>query len=99
MKRLIYIVIVFILIGCKDSYDLPLNVPATGYLVVDGVINPAGETTISLSRTVRLVDSFNINYVQDASVTVEGEDNTSQLLLHSSGGRYEATSLSLNPGV
>lgn len=99
MKRLIYIVIAFILIGCKDSYELPLNVPATGYLVVDGVINPAGVTTISLSRTVRLVDSFNVNYVQDASVTVEGEDNTSQTLMHNSAGRYESTNLNLNPGV
>ncbi|RYY31295.1 MAG: DUF4249 domain-containing protein [Chitinophagaceae bacterium] len=99
MKKLIYILFVLILAGCKDSYDLPLNVPATGYLVVDGVINPIGQTTISLSRSVRLVDSFNINYVRDASVTVEGEDNSSQELLHNNDGRYEATALNLNPAV
>ncbi len=100
MKKLVYILACMVLIGCKDSYTLPVNVPATGYLVVDGVINAGGgPTAITLSRTVRLVDSFNINHVRDASVTVEGEDNSSQVLFQTEPGRYEAAGLNLNPAV
>jgi uncharacterized protein DUF4249 len=100
MKKLIYILLAGLALGCKDSYDLPVNIPATGYLVVDGTINSGqGSTIINLSRTVRLVDTFNINYVTNAKVEVEGEDNSRALLNHRGNGQYVNDQLNLNKGV
>ena len=87
-------------LGCKDSYDLPVNIPATGYLVVDGTINSGqGATYINLSKTVRLVDSFSIHYVTNAVVTVEGEDNSKFTLAHKSNGQYINNQLNLNRAI
>jgi hypothetical protein len=100
MKKLLYLLPALLALSCKDSYDLPVNIPATGYLVVDGTINSGqGATTINLSRTVRLVDSFNINYVTNAIVTVEGEDNSKFTLAHKSNGQYVNNQLNLNKAI
>ncbi|RYY19889.1 MAG: DUF4249 domain-containing protein [Chitinophagaceae bacterium] len=100
MKKLCYMLLAVLALGCKDSYDLPVNVPATGYLVVDGTINSGlGATFINLSKTVRLVDSFNINYVTNAEVSVEGEDNSKFPIPHSRNGQYINNQLNLNRGA
>jgi uncharacterized protein DUF4249 len=96
-KKLIYILLAALALSCKDSYDLPVNVPSKGYLVVDGTINSGqGSTTINLSRTVRLTDTFNINYVVNATVIVEGQDNSKFVLAHRGRGQYVNDQLALN---
>jgi hypothetical protein len=100
MKKLLYLLLALMALSCKDSYDLPVNIPATGYLVVDGTINSGqGATFINLSKTVRLVDSFNIRYVTNAIVTVEGEDNSKFTLTHKSNGQYINNQLTLNKAI
>ncbi|RYG02626.1 MAG: DUF4249 domain-containing protein, partial [Chitinophagaceae bacterium] len=101
MNKILCLLVMVVAIGCKDRYVLPVNVPATGYLVVDGTINAGvGATTIHLSRSTRLIDTFNINYVKDATVTVEGEDNSIFPLYYTGeGGAYENLQLTLNPSV
>lgn len=97
MKKIFFIVLMAQLFSCKDDYDLPVDIPATGYLVIDGVINSGqGETVVYLSKSVRLVDSFSINYVTNANVTVEGQDNSKFLLNHRGRGEYTNPQLSLN---
>jgi len=96
IKQIITLFLILFVISCKDSYDLPVNIPATGYLVVDGTINSGqGATYLNLSKTVRLVDSFSINYVTNAAVTVEGEDNSRFTLTHRGKGQYVNDQLSL----
>jgi hypothetical protein len=34
-----YLLLLFIAIGCKEKYISPVVSPATGYLVVEGIIN------------------------------------------------------------
>jgi hypothetical protein len=98
MKRIFCFILVVLFSSCKDSYELPLDVPDTGYLVVDGIINSGeGETVINLSKTVKLVDQFNINYVNDAVVIVEGEDNSSYPLSFTQDGTYRSPGLGLTP--
>ncbi|HTE25628.1 DUF4249 domain-containing protein [Flavitalea sp.] len=100
MKKLFNVFLALLALSCKDSYDLPVNIPATGYLVVDGTINSGqGATYINLSKTVRLVDSFNVNYVTNAIVTVEGEDNSKFTLAHKSNGQYINNQLNLNRAI
>jgi hypothetical protein len=100
MKKLLYLLLALLTLSCKDSYDLPVNIPATGYLVVDGTINSGqGATNINLSRTVRLVDSFHVNYITNAIVTVEGEDNSKFTLTHKSNGQYVNNQLNLNKAI
>src|SRR5690349_17958761 len=100
MKKLIYILAVTLAFGCKDAYDLPVDVPASGYLVVDGTINSGkGATYINLSKSVRLVDTFSVNNVTNATVAVEGEDNSRFSLTHRGSGRYVNDQLVLNKAV
>jgi hypothetical protein len=97
MKKILFFLITVGFISCKDSYDLPVNLPTTGYLVVDGTINSGnGETVINLSRTQKLIDSFNIRYENNANVIVEGEDNSLAQLSFQGNGRYVADQLNLN---
>jgi hypothetical protein len=71
--------------------------PATGYLVVEGVINSsAGETNITLSRTSKLTSQV-VLFEVGAKVFVQGEDNTSVPLVETSNGHFTVSNLNLNP--
>jgi hypothetical protein len=91
-----YLLLLLIAIGCKEKYISPVVSPATGYLVVEGIINSgAGETNITLSRTSKL-SSQTVLLEQGAKVFVQGEDNTSVALKESSTGHFVITGLNLN---
>jgi hypothetical protein len=65
--------------------------------VVEGIINSGtGPTTFSLTRTTKLVDSFNINYVIGATVTIQGDNNTGFTLAESAPGQYTSPQLPIN---
>ncbi|RYZ50239.1 MAG: DUF4249 domain-containing protein [Sphingobacteriales bacterium] len=97
MKKILFILLLANVLSCKDDYNLPVSIPATGYLVIDGSINSGiGETVIALSKTVRLTDSFNVNYVTNAAVTLEGQDNSKIQLNHRGNGQYVHNQLALN---
>jgi len=84
--------------GCRELYDPELKPAQNGYLVVDGVIvNGMDQTVITLTRTTALHDSVNIIYEQNATVQVEGEDNSVYALAAKNNGQYTADSLDLNP--
>jgi hypothetical protein len=100
MKWLLIAILTICIFGrCKEKYVSPANTPATGYLVVEGVINVgSGTTNIVLKRTTKL-DSTSILYEKGATVFVEGENNTKFNLQESSIGNYSATGLSLNNAI
>lgn len=92
----IYLFILFAVIACKEIYESPVKATATGYLVVEGVINSGpGVTTITLSRTTSL-DNRTIQYETGAAVSIEGEDNTTRVLSSRSDGHYDGVDLNLN---
>ena len=94
-KTLYFILFISFLIGCKEKYVSPVISPATGYLVVEGIINSgAGETNIVLSRTTAL-NNQKILAEAGASVMVESEDKTSFLLKETKSGNYGASNLNL----
>lgn len=100
LMRNTLIVLVVLFASCKERYDIKTNVPNVSYLVVDGNLNNgAGPTTIRLSRTVANSDSTKrSNPELNATVTVEGKDNTIQLLTDNGDGYYGSTGLSMQIG-
>lgn len=69
-------VLVFALLCCKKPYSPSIISSPNSYLVVDGVINSAIDSTIiKLSRTVKLSDKIANNPELGATVTIEGEQN------------------------
>ena len=99
MRRIYYCLLILLVAGCKKRYESPVKSVATGYLVLEGVVNSGpGNTTIILSRSVPL-DSAGKVYEQGAIVTLLGEDNSSISLFEQNAGHYSADNLILNNAV
>lgn len=99
-KITLYVFLLTVITACKEKYDLPYAGPAAGYLVIDGVINSgSGPTTLRLTRSLALVDSVVFRFVTAADVRVEGEDNSAQPLIESTGGTYSSPQLTFNDAV
>lgn len=99
MRKLLTITAFLVICAsCKEAYNPPLNTPSTGYLVVEGFINSNGNTsTVTLTRTTKLVDSISIVYEHNAQVTIESDNNESFPLTEGFDGVYSSASLQLNP--
>ena len=88
MKKCIYfLLIVLIIAGCKEKYDLPFIPPVKGYLVIEGIIVSGDITQIELSRANN-IDAGRKQYEFGAMVTVEGSDNNSYILYEQAAGYY-----------
>jgi uncharacterized protein YneR len=87
--------ILFISIGCKEKYVLPVTPPRQGYLVVEGFINSNGPTNIRLSRSMQLSAGIPLNELS-AIVRVEDQNNNIYPLTEKGNGLYSADHLPLN---
>src|SRR6187397_2533561 len=95
MKKITYILFISMAIACKEKYVSPVSSPATGYLVVEGVVNSGpGNTNIRLTRTSKLGDRT-IIFEKNAQVKVEGENNVAYTLLEKTTGNYSVDNLNL----
>ena len=92
----IFILIIAISDGCKNEFRPSVQSPATGYLVVEGFINSAGPTSISLTRTTKLYDTVRDVNEHNAIVSIEGQNNESFPLYESGNGTYISNALNLN---
>jgi Domain of unknown function (DUF4249) len=87
-------------IGCKQSYDPPVVSSPNTYLVVEGFINNGPDSTYyTLTHTFKLGDTATTIPELQASVTVEGMDNSSYTLAEIGNGVYGAPLTGLNPAV
>src|ERR1700743_1380928 len=100
MKKRIYLIIVLVTVfiaGCRKPYSPAVLSAANSYLVVEGVINSGSDSTfIKLSRTVKLSDKTSTNPELNATVAVEGDQNTSYPLTAIGNGLYPSAGLNLN---
>ena len=96
MKRFLYCCILLFSLGCKERYPLPQDMPPTGFLVVEGVVNSAGISTIILTKSLKLVDSFSVSYIRGALIRIESKDNTIYPLNETGIGIYTSANLNLN---
>lgn len=87
-------------LSCKEVFNPPVVSPQTGYLVVEGFINSGnGSSTITLTRTTKLVDSAVIIYEHNALVNIEDENNATYPLIEKDSGNYVSDHLSLDPNL
>ena len=82
--------------SCRDLYDPGLASTSESYLVVEGVLNAGnGPTSLFLSRSFKLDDTAVLRGEQNATVMVEGKDNTTRQLTMTGDGIYTSPDLQL----
>src|SRR5215216_5468803 len=102
IRKLSYFISLFvaiILIQCKEPFDPELPITPQGYLVVDGYINAQGVTQIKLSRTTPLDQKKTLKPELNATLQIQGEDNSSFSFITSVNGTYSSSSNMLNPAT
>ena len=81
---------------CREPYDPALETGITNYLVVEGLINTTGKTSIRLSRTLKLNDKATTSKPElKATVQIESDNNTVMAVGEVSNGLYTTNALSL----
>jgi hypothetical protein len=94
---ILMIIILALIVGCTKPYNPPPIKSVTGYLVVEGIIGAGTDSTkFRLSRTVSLTADSTVNPVNGASVTVQGNDNSSYPLTGGANGLYTSGALNIN---
>ena len=95
LNLLLCFMLVMVLVSCREEFDPPTKSSAENFLVVEGVLNVGGPTTIRITRSFRLEDSARLRGERNANVSVEGKDNTIQLLSMTGDGIYTSPNLNL----
>jgi len=98
IRKFIIPVLLLMCIGfsCRDPYNPGLESTSKSYLVVEGVINAGnGPTSLFLSRSFKLDDTALLRGEQNATVMVEGKDNTTRQLTMTGDGIYTSPDLQL----
>ena len=99
-NRVLFIVFLSVFFGsCKEEYDFPLKPSDKSVLVVEGVINASGATSIMLSQSMKIDENVQIKPVLNAQLAVEGKDNTSNALSSAGAGKYVHPNLTLTEGA
>ena len=96
MRKIVYCCLSILLLCCKEKYEPPVNVPVTGYLVIEGYISAKGPAEIHISRTIALDDAPTVINETLATVRLQGRDNTTYPLLEKSAGNYTNNLVNLN---
>jgi hypothetical protein len=95
MKLMAAVVLLLMAGSCRERYNVPYPSSDTGYLVVEGAINPQGETSIVLSRATKL-GTRNILHESGAIMEIQGDDNSTYPLTESDSGLYRGPDVTLN---
>ena len=98
-RSTIGLLLLLLLVQCKQEYVPQVKATTTGLLVVEGFINTGqGPTSIRLSRSSSLQDA-SLYPEFSAQVIVEGEDGSNFILDANGNGVYSNTQLALSNGV
>ncbi len=102
MKRIagICLSLSLLLCYCRKPYNPPAILAPASYLVVEGVINSGGDSTIiKLSKTVSLNANSTVNPVIGSMVTVESNQNNTWTLTGDGAGNYASPGLNLSASL
>ena len=91
-----FALLVIFLTGCKESFEPNLPSVPQGYLVVEGFINAQGPTQIRLSRSTPIEQKKTFKAELNASIKIEGDDNSSFTLSNLPNGLYTSNTLPIN---
>jgi hypothetical protein len=96
MRNLSVFFILLIIGGCKEAFEPQIPADKNNLLVVEGFINTGLKATvIKLSRTASMGKAFKINAELKAKVSIEGETNSTYMLLEKPNGIYSSLPLNL----
>lgn len=96
MKKIHWMILMIFLGACKEKYDAPVHIPATGYLVVEGFINVGnGSTEFTLTRATGL-DSPYVLAESGALVNVESGNGDLYPLTEQGNGKYSINQLAVD---
>ncbi|HEX6171844.1 MAG TPA: DUF4249 domain-containing protein [Chitinophagaceae bacterium] len=98
MKNLFVSVAIIMLscVSCKEQYLPPVESLQDQLLVVEANLDAGGgPTTVRLSRTTKLDNASSIKVENNATVFVEGKDNTTQTLSFTGSGNYFSSNLNM----
>src|SRR3569833_2448701 len=96
MKFVIIPIIILLALACRKPYAPVVISGQNSYLVVEGVINSGSDSTyFRLSRTIKLSAKDTVKAENNATVSVEGDDNTAYPLSEISSGIYAAPPMGL----
>jgi hypothetical protein len=92
------VLILVILLSCKEPFTPKIEGEETGFLVVEGYINlgPDAITTIRLSRTSKVAESIRLIDENGATVHIEDENGNIYPLVNQGMGKYISPELSLS---
>ncbi|MGI4867809.1 MAG: DUF4249 domain-containing protein [Janthinobacterium lividum] len=95
LKRLHFFALLLLLSGCVDQFQPEVAASTQRYLVVDGLINLRGVTTVRLSRTRSLSTPAPL-VEPKATITIRDEAGTSYPLTEQAPGTYTSAALTLD---
>ncbi|RYY13751.1 MAG: DUF4249 domain-containing protein [Chitinophagaceae bacterium] len=88
-KILLMVMPLMLFVSCIKSFNPPaISAANLNMLVVDGYIVPGSATTIRLSRTLNITDSFHVVPEQNAQLFLEGQTGTSTAFQTGFDGTY-----------
>lgn len=95
----LFCAMVILFAACKEEYNVKLDSPATGYLVVEGFANltPNSISTIKLSRTTGLDSAYYYKTESGAIVLLFDDANGSYNMAETSPGIYTSQQNTLDP--
>ncbi len=93
----VFLFVICWVFACKEGFDPKLSARETNSLVIEGVLNSAGPTTITLSRSQPLSNKFAVNPELNATVSIESDANKTFTLTAVNGvsGAYTVPQLPL----
>lgn len=99
MNKLIVLIFLIGIAGCKDKYDLPLRTTDKSLLVVEGALRLGPDSTvITLSKTINVNEKVSFKPVLKARLSVEDKNGKSIFLNETGNGKYSINNLGLVAG-
>jgi hypothetical protein len=99
IKLIIFISTMLFSLSCKKPFEHDAISDSPTLLVVEGIINQGGQTSILLSRSLKLSNKSVVQMEKGAKVQVEGTNNTILALTESSAGVYTLPSTTFNSNL
>ncbi len=96
LKLILCISVLLFSLSCKKPFEHDAISDSATLLVVEGTINQGGQTSIMLSRTLKIADKSVLQMEKGAKVQVEGSNNSILALTESAAGIYTLPNTTFN---
>lgn len=95
---LLYFLVLFLCLACRKPFEHDAISDSPSLLVVEGVINPSGQSKIYLSRSLKLSEKTVAKAEKGAKLQIEGTNNAVFALTESQTGVYSLPPTNFNAG-